>query len=433
MHRWFWLALILLSNGAFAPAQETSLLNEGRQPNPGSVSHNGVDPSIDTSSNDEQVPRVRVGQLAVDEVESQINSPIDAKDIVAASGWASDLGLADWMGPLAPVALSPFFGVTILSGLALWGPDWATDNAILGHGGALANPTLFWVLLAFTLLTSLPRLTKVSKPFVQAVDRIETYAVIIIMLLVKCFATGGVEDPSFTPPVAVIQLGVISFTAETLLAIAMVINILVINSVKFFFEFLIWLTPIPFLDAAFEIANKSTCAALMALYAFSPTLATGVNLILLVVAAIAMRWISRRVRFYRTMTLDPILSRLWSGFGTPRKAELVVFPSDDFGPFKAKSRLMLARCADSAEGWVVSDATWWHRGSTYGIASSPPIRATRGWVTNSLWVTDESGADNALKFSRRYDQETLDALLENLGINAESPSDETLGHQAEFA
>ncbi len=259
----------------------------------------------------------------------------DTKDVIAASGWIESSHVADWLGPLAPVALSPFFGITCLSGLALWGPSSITDNALLGSAGPLQNPTLFFVFLGLTLLTSAPRFTKVSKPFAQAVDRLETYSVIVILLVVKVISSMESDDNP-ADQVAMVQLGIVSFSASTLLSIAMVINVLVINSVKFFFEFLVWLTPIPFLDACFEVLNKTLCAGLMALYAFSPTLATLVNLILLVMAAIVLRWISRRVRFYRTMVLDPIIASLWRGFGTPRRPELIVFPKNALGPFSAR-------------------------------------------------------------------------------------------------
>ncbi len=163
---------------------------------------------------------------------------------MATSSWVNSTGVVDWLGPLAPVALSPFFGVTCLSGLALWGPEWVTDNALLGASGPLQSGLLFAVFLVLTILTSLPRLTKVSKPFAQAVDRLETYAVIVILLVIKVEAsmeTAGDEQ------VALVQLGIVSFTLDTLLAITMVVNILVINSVKFFFEFMVWLTPVPLL------------------------------------------------------------------------------------------------------------------------------------------------------------------------------------------
>jgi hypothetical protein len=361
------------------------------------------------------------GPLSPDRIEEQLDGPIDASDIAAASGWAASSGIVDWLGPLAPLALSPFFGVTCLSGLALWGPEWATDNAVLGVAGPLRNETLFFIFLGLTVLTSVPRLTKVSKPFAQAVDRLETYAVIVILLAIKLVmsaGTSGSADPSVGGEVAMIHLGIVSMTVDTLVAIAMVINILVINSVKFFFEFLVWLTPVPFLDAVFEVCNKSLCAALMAVYAYSPAIATGINLVVLLAAALVLRWISRRVRFYRTMVLDPVLATLWSGFGKPKRPELIVFPKNEFGPFKAKSRLRLA--GNRGEGWRLSEATWWMPAKDHPLTATSSPKVRRGWVMHTIELTADDGSRHHLVFSRRYSADALSSVLQELGMDEET-------------
>ncbi len=339
-----------------------------------------------------------------------------AKDIIATSGWVESAHITDWLGPLAPVALSPFFGITCLSGLALWGPDWVTDNAVLGAAGPLKNPTLFYAFLGLTILTSVPRFTKVSKPFAQAIDRLETYSVIVILLVVKIMSSMNTGDGEVTQ-VAMVQMGVVSFSVDTLLAIAMVINVLMINSVKFFFEFLVWLTPIPFLDACFELLNKTLCAVLMAIYAFSPTIATCINLVFLLVASVVLRWISRRVRFYRTMVLDPILARLWQDFGTPKRPELIVFPKECFGPFSAKSRLKLVRQSDG-NGWVLSEANWWRRQQSHVVTSQTLPKLYRGWVMHRVEVSDYDGERCVLCFSRRYDAHLL-KLAQELKLHFE--------------
>ena len=165
--------------------------------------------------------------LSPESVERNLEGPVDADDIAAASSWANTSGITEWLGPLAPVALSPFFGVMCLSGLSLWGPDWITDNAVLGSAGPLGNEWLFGAFLLLTLLTSLPRLTKVSKPFAQAVDRLETYAVIVILLTIKFVmsmdqpgetATG--QESIAMMQVQVMHFGIISFSLDTLLSIA---------------------------------------------------------------------------------------------------------------------------------------------------------------------------------------------------------------------
>ena len=364
--------------------------------------------------------------LNTETIEEKLDVDFSAADIAATNTWIEQLHIADWLGPLAPVAMSPFFAVTCLSGLALWGPESITDNALLGSTGPLQSQTLFFILLGLTVLTSLPRLTKVSKPFAQAVDRLETYAVIIILLSIKFVSS--IEAPAEDDvQIAMVQLGVVSFTVDTLLAIAMVINILVINSVKFFFEFLVWLTPIPLLDAAFEICNKSLCALLMAVYAFNPAIATLLNLAILIVAALILRWIGRRVRFYRTMILDPVISRLWTAFGKPQRPELIVFPKEDVGPFAAKSRLRLQPSGDDG-CWHLQEANWWMPAKEHVLATIQRPIVRRGWVMHTIAVQTPDGPCH-LTFSRRYDR-SLAELAEMLGIglSEEEQSGDKLSH-----
>jgi hypothetical protein len=322
-------------------------------------------------------------------VERHLEGSFRAEDAVAASSLVSSIGIADWLGPLAPVALSPFFGVTLLSGSALWGPESISDNVLLGSAGPLRHQGLFFAFLALTILTSVPRLTKVSKPFAQAVDRLEAYAVIVILLVIKVIVSMDSPASAGDAQVAMVQFGILSFTVDTFLAIAMVVNVLVINSLKFFFEFLVWLTPIPFLDAVFEVCNKSLCAALMAVYALSPPLATAINLGILLVAAIVLRWVGRRVRFYRTMVLDPVISRIWSSYAQPQKRDLIVFPRADFGPFRALSRLRLS-AAQGDGGWELQEANWWMPANQHSIAAPTKLQVQCGWLTNTIKICDES-------------------------------------------
>lgn len=389
-------------------------------------------PIFQLASADHSVRYENDKPLSPESIERNLDGPIDADDIAAASSWATSSGITDWLGPLSPVALSPFFGVTCLSGLAIWGPSWISDNALLGAAGPLGNEWLFGIFLALTLLTSLPRLTKVSKPFAQAVDRLETYAVIVILLSIKFVMSmdSAGEESVAAVQVPVMQFGVVSLTLDTLLSIAMIVNILVINSVKFFFEFMVWLTPVPFLDAIFEVCNKSLCAMLMAIYAYSPTLATGINLVLLVIAALMLRWISRRVRFYRTMVLDPIVAKLWTGFGTPRRPELIVFPKDDCGPFPAKSRLKMESTGD---GISLKQANWWSPGQSHLFAADSKPSLRRGWLMHTIEVKDGNKLTE-LKFSRRYSDDKLVQLLLQMGIEQDTAVEAVRGDRSiEFA
>ena len=139
---------------------------------------------------------------------------------------------------------------------------------------------------------------------------------------------------------------------------------------------------------------------------------------ILIAAAVVLRWISRRVRFYRSMVLDPILARLWTGFGQPKRPELIVFPKANFGPFAAKSRLRLTRPNGAASGWVLEEANWWMPAKQHLIAGAKKASMRFGWVMHSVVVEHESD-EVILSFSRRYDDETLRRLLSRIGVECE--------------
>ncbi|KLU07061.1 putative transmembrane protein [Rhodopirellula islandica] len=370
------------------------------------------------------VPARTQSAVNPEDVPQALEGEFDTRDIAAATAWADQLHLADWLGPLAPLALSPFFGVACLSGLALWGPDWITDNALLGSAGPLRSVPLFCVFAVLAVVTSVPRLSKVSKPFAQAMDQLEAYSVIVILLAIKITASmtadsvGTDETQLAMETLPVYTAGIFSFTANTLILIAMTVNMLVINSVKFFFEFLVWLTPFPTVDAIFEVCNKSLCAGLMAVYALSPTLATVFNFAILLVAALIFRWAGRRVKFYRTMLLDPVLARIWPGFATPDPRGVIVFSQDSIGPYPAKSCLRLRR---DDEGWLLTPATPWsplswglgRDGHVLRCEASP--RLIRGWLTHSIHADSGDDAVVLLKVSRRHDAH-LTIVLEQCGL-----------------
>ena len=137
-------------------------------------------------------------------------SEFNSRDLVAAQQVTSSLGVSEWLGPLAPVALSPFFAVTCLSGMSLYGGDWfAADNPFLDQGSPLNNELVFIVFLVLPVITSVPRLTKVSKPFVQATDQLEAWAGIITMLVLKFLVSGGDVQPDSQD---VVLLGIVSGT-----------------------------------------------------------------------------------------------------------------------------------------------------------------------------------------------------------------------------
>ena len=267
-------------------------------------------------------------------------------------------GITEALGPLAPVALSPFFGLACLSGASIlcdWG--WLPENAFLQGNEVLNNPLVFLLFAGLTVVTSVPKLVSVSKIFAEAADRIETYAGIIsygVILLAAREALPQEEVAVFY------SAGVISVTNNGLLAIAAAVNIFVIATVRLFFELLVLISPVPTLDAIFELSNKAVAGVLMAIYLFNPWLAFVVNVVIFLLCLVIFRWVNRRLRYYKAILLEPI----WAGVvrklfgregwepdagmkrslaGRIGDIELVikVFPSHKLGQIKKKDRCYL--------------------------------------------------------------------------------------------
>jgi len=354
------------------------------------------------------------------------------------------LGVTEVLGPLAPVALSPYFALTFMSGASLLAdsgmlPDAVSKNGLLGKNSPLNNGLVFSGLLGLTALTALPKLTKVTKPVGQAIDQIEAHSGIVAVLAVQALSRvnlgeGAGEQVAST---VVVQAGLISFTQGTLLMIFSAINIFVVNTVKFFFEMMIFLSPFPTVDAIFETANKAVAGALMAIYVWSPWVATVINLAIFAVALLMFAWVRRRVVYLRAIFGDPILgwmaetifrrpaptltSTKLSGvlaqlFPNPT---LVVkaFAGKRFGGLRMKTRGFLVQ-ADGKLHFVRRRFPFAPKVVPLPVAGHT-VRVDKGFLAHAVVLENDVG-DVAAKvsFSRRYTA-VLDEMRRQLGATNE--------------
>ena len=208
-----------------------------------------------------------------------------------------------------------------------------------------------------------------------------------------------------------VEMGALSFSADVLFSIFAIINIVVINTVKFFFEIMVWLVPFPLVDAALEIANKSLCASLMAIYVWSPTAATILNLLLFTVCLFVFQWANRRVHYFRTVLCDPIWALVNKRFGVPKRRELVVFAQAGIGPFPAKSKLILQPTND---GWQLIQSRIFMPAKTMQLSRDEfQLEMQSGLILNSIELSgSESGR---LLFSKRYSNH-MDKLAELIDV-----------------
>ncbi|MEZ5276453.1 MAG: hypothetical protein R3F07_08750 [Opitutaceae bacterium] len=334
--------------------------------------------------------------------------------------------------------MSPFFALSCLSGASLLSDAglMPIDNALLHGNGVLSNGFVFTGLLGLTALTALPKLTKVTKPLAQALDQVEGYSGIVAALVVQAaasFGSSGAEE-------VVYQAGIFQFSLSTLLMVVSAVNIFVINTVKFFFEVMVFISPIPAVDAAFEAANKAFAAALLAVYAYSPTLATLLNFAIFGICLLMFGWVFRRTVYYKAILGDPILGFFWESIFRGRRLspmstkaptsvlegvpapELImkVFPVSPLGAIKRK-----ARCYLVAGGGIVQVARPRFLRSTIIVPiESGDGALEKGFLSNTLrW----GGQANPIKvvFSRRYNGilETIASILSATGEGLDSSRD----------
>ena len=335
--------------------------------------------------------------LPIELPDNLTEDPLTSSDAQKIESITSTIKWSEFLGPLAPIAISPFFGITILAGISQFGGSWV-ENSFISNNPVLSNPAVFWVFLCLTIMTSLPRFTKVSKPAAQAIDQLEAYAGIITIVLIRLVTSldsgGGVGSQT----AMVVEMGMFTMGADVLLSLAAIVNIFVINTVKFFFEVMVWLIPFPMVDAALEVTNKSLCAGLMAIYVWSPTVATIINLIIFIGCLFAFRWIYRRVQYMRSVLCDPIWNLISPGYGTPSKQELVVFPQTSIAGFPAKTRLLLQ---PSDGGWQLVRPRWFLPSKVAKLSgSSHQMEIQSGMLLNSVNVTGNH--PGKLLFSKRY-------------------------------
>ena len=70
------------------------------------------------------------------------------------------------------------------------------------------------------------------------------------------------------------------------------------------------ISPIPALDAVFELANKTIAGLLILIYVFSPWAAFVLNLIIFLVCLILFNWTNRRIKYLKAILLEPMILAL---------------------------------------------------------------------------------------------------------------------------
>ena len=306
----------------------------------------------------------------------------------------------DWLGPVSAIALSPFFGLACLSGIATYGPSFLREHSsLLGITGPMNNPALFWSMAALAIITTLPRWTKFTKPISLAIEKLEAYSAIIILVVMRLTvdfsaASTGIEvlSPGNEIHNPVLQAGFTTLPLDILLALAIALNMIVVNTIKLFIDVLIWITPFPAIDIVLDLIGKSLCALLLGIYAWSPWLALVLDLLIFIACAMVFMKVTRRLRYYRDLVLKPILRKVLGSGGdsssaNPSSQHASVFLAKPYRGFPALSRATLEMGKGS--GALTLQLHGWFTKITVNGTIDPSLDSS-GILSDSITMSTES-------------------------------------------
>lgn len=178
---------------------------------------------------------------------------------------------------LAPLGLSPLVGLAMLGGLAHFG-----HLDLPAHLNWLAWPVIWGLLGLAGLCLHMGKSSKFTRPFAETLGTGESLLAVVAAF--SLFLGSGnpaklsmAASPWFIGSVAALGLALV----------------LVLRTA---FDLLIWLSPIPLVDAGFELAKLLGTLGLALLVVVSPELALGVFVSLIVTALAALRWAWRTAR-----------------------------------------------------------------------------------------------------------------------------------------
>ncbi|MFN9987872.1 MAG: hypothetical protein ACK52S_20160 [Pirellula sp.] len=346
---------------------------------------------------------------------ARVTDPVDEPASVVVPAQGADrisrfVAAQDWLGPVSAIALSPFFGLACLSGIATYGPSFLREHStLLGITGPMNNPALFWSMTALAIITTLPRWTKFTKPISLAIEKLEAYSAIIILVVMRLtvdFSANPAEIALLSPSSEIqtpllLQAGFTTLPLDIVLALAIALNMIVVNTIKLFIDVLIWITPFPAIDIVLDLIGKSLCALILGIYAWSPWLAVVLDLLIFIACAMVFMKVTRRLRYYRDLVLKPILSKVFgsgsaSQTNNSTSVSTSVFLAKPYRGFPALSRATLEIDTAARTGILILHG-WFSRSEVKGTVDTSIDSS--GILSDSITMHTEStasGSENAV-------------------------------------
>lgn len=214
--------------------------------------------------------------------------------------------IMEHLGQLAPMAINPYLTLFITSVLSKMGihNDLVATNPLFGN--------YYVIVISFLLLliTSLPKFfSKLAAPIAITADYLNNKASIVITILI--IALPSLLNKQVTEDPIVYKAGFLSVSLSTLtLMVVSTYYLVVVMSVRLFLEILIFLTPVPLLDALFEICKWAFTFALVLLGVFFPKFSLVITGVSFVISLFFFKRAKRYITLVKCLVMTPVLKMI---------------------------------------------------------------------------------------------------------------------------
>ncbi len=254
----------------------------------------------------------------------------------------------------APMALSPFWTLFITALVSTLG----IENSQFASNPMLNNNMVLALSFIMVLVTTLPSMTKVSKPIALAAKFLEdqaSYFIFVLLMLAQNMA-----QPENPMQQGLITFGILDIPFSTLLLIGLVAPyFIVVMTVRYFLEILIFLSPLPLLDGLFELAQKGFALFLIFLFFIFPWLGFAFSILIFFISFLFFKRALKATNFFEYIYVQPILFRIFrkkqslSGDYTPTKIKKLF--SDDALSIRCLTAKQIGRIPSKNKVWLVKN------------------------------------------------------------------------------
>lgn len=234
---------------------------------------------------------------------------LTAQEDVAIETLEHNIEFVEIISNVSPVAVNPYlavFGTALLSKMGFHN-EYIHNHPFYDNWFIVI---LFGVLFSFTaIIGTIFKTNQVSGVVANAEDFLETKASVLINLIVVVLPTFLNQDPVMQE--TVVQAGFISLSFKVVLILLITTYfVIVISTVRYFIDLLVFLSPFPLVDSILNLAKMGFTFGLVLLSVFYPVAGFVFTIIIFLISLLLYRRARRTIQRFKYLVLYPLYN-MW--------------------------------------------------------------------------------------------------------------------------